>query len=126
MVAETFIAGMDLYQLLITVLIWVCVLISFFAGNRNKKINLVIVVIGYLAILYYIENFFAATTFMTLWFLFMGTKYFVSKEIIFILYVVIIVLGFANPLFYIISYVIYTLTLSNFILGTVKQVKVSW
>jgi len=50
MAAETFIAGLDLYQLLITVLIWVCVAINFFTGNKNAKINLVIVVIGYLAI----------------------------------------------------------------------------
>jgi len=63
---------------------------------------------------------------MTLWFLFMETKYFVSKEILFALYVILIILGLSNPFFYIISFVLYDLTLLNFILGTFKKVKVNW
>lgn len=126
MVAESFGGIMQIFELVIAVLIWACVAVNFFAGNRNQKINLIIVVIGYLAILYYIENFFAATTLMTLWFLFTGTKYFVSKEILFALYAVLILLGFANAFFYIIAFVLYAITLSNFILSTLKQVKVKW
>jgi len=125
MVAESFSGFLNIFQLIITVLVWLCVAINFFVGNRSQKINLIIVVIGYLAILYYVENFFAATTVMTLWFLFAGTKYFVSKEILFALYAVLIVLSFANPFFYIIAFVLYTITLSNFILSTLKQVKLN-
>ena len=126
MVAETFIAGLNLYELLITVLVWLCVLINLVYKKGSDRIHLILVVIGYLIIISFAQNFFVSTTFMCIWFLFSGVKFFVSKEILLLLFIIILVLGFANPFFYIISYVIYTLTLMNFILGSFKQVKVKW
>ncbi|MFH1664091.1 MAG: hypothetical protein ABH986_04775 [archaeon] len=122
MVAESFSGLLEVFQLLITVLIWVCVAIQFFSGKRNEKILLIVIVIGYLLILYFIENFFFATTIMALWFLFTGTKFFVSKEILFLLFVVLMLLGLGNAFFYILVFVIYTITLSNFIFSTLKKI----
>lgn len=126
MAAETFIAGLNLYQLIITVLVWVCVLINLIYKKGADRLHLIFVVIGYIIIISFAENFFVSTTFICIWFLFSGVKFFVSKEILLLLFIVILFLGFSNPFFYIISYAIYALTLLNFILGTFKQVKVNW
>ncbi len=119
--AEAFAGLLEIFQLIVNVLVWLCVALNFVSGNTKERLNLIVVVAGYLAIIYFIQNFFAATTIMTLWFLFTGTKYFVSKEILFALYFVLIILGLSNPFFYLIAFVLYTLTLSNFILSTIKK-----
>lgn len=114
---------MEVFQLIVQALIWTAVLVVFFQKKGYQKLYFLIVVAGYLLILYFIQNFYIATTFLCLWFIFTGTKFFVSKPILYSLFIALLFLGYANPFFYIISIVIYIITLSNFLLSAFKSVK---
>jgi hypothetical protein len=113
----------SVFELVVQALIWISVVVVFLKKKGYEKIYFLIIVVGYLLILYFIQNFYLAATFISLWFIFMGTKFFVSKPVLYSLFIALLFLGFANPFFYIVSIVIYILTLSNFLLSTLKDLK---
>ncbi len=126
--SEVFSLGLEYFQWFIEILIWITVLVTFFTSKGSKRIQFIFVLAGYLLIRFYFgqfyeQNFFLGTTFMCMWFIFAGVKFFVSKNILILLFIAMLFLTYSNPLFYIIAFVLYTLTLSNFLLSTLKNLK---
>jgi len=126
--SEIFSLGLEYFQWVIEILIWLAVIATFFTSKGNKRIQFIFVLAGYLLIRFYFgqfyeQNFFLGATFMCMWFIFAGVKFFVSKNILILLFIAMLFLTYSNPFFYIIAFVLYTLTLSTFLLSTLKNLK---
>jgi hypothetical protein len=119
--AEVFSLVVQYVKWFITLLVWIAIVIEFFSSKGKQKIYFLVVLSGYLLISYFIQDFFLSTTFLTIWFVFTGVKYFVSKEILFVLFVALLFLDYSNPFFYIIAFCLYIITLSNFIFSTFSK-----
>ncbi len=115
--------GWGILQLIVEILIWIAIAISLLVKRGSERLHMVIILAGYLIISFYLYNFFLAATLMTMWFLFIGVGYFVSRGILIVLLIIMLLLGYANPFFYFIAVILYIITLTNFIFSSFRQLK---
>lgn len=112
-------------NLILQVLIGLGILVNLATKRGKDLILFIIAVIGYLAILHFVNNFFVATSFICMWFVIMGAKFFVEKEILIGLFILMAIIGPSSPIFYIIAIMLYTISIANFLFTSAKQVNIN-
>ncbi len=120
---ELFELALEGFKLIVQFLVYAAIAINFFTTKGMERIHFIVVLAGYLLILHFVQDFFLSTTLITIWFVFIGVKYFVSKEILYILFIIMFFLDYSNPFFYMLAFVLYIITLSNFILSSFSKLK---
>ena len=114
-------AGLEIFTLIITALIYVGIFINIFTRRGLDQILFIIAVIGYFFILFVINDFFVATTFIAMWFVLTGTEFFLPKQILLGIFAIMLFVGTAHLLFYLLAIVLYTITVANFIFSSFRR-----
>ena len=109
---------------IMNILIYFAILVHFIAAKGDiARVKLIIIVIGFFAILYFSQNFFYAQAAIAIWVLFSGFKMVVHREIMIGLLVLLLILTHFSPVFYIISFFIYLIIIGGFIYSALKLIK---
>ena len=122
MADELFSQALEAVELIITLAIYLGILINIFTRKGSDQLMFVIALVGYFSILFFIQNFFLATIFITMWFVFIGYEFFVSKEILLGLFVLLALLDYSNPLFVLFALVVYVITTANFVFSSFRRI----
>ena len=104
-------------------LIYGAILIHLIKAKGDlARVKLIIVVIGFFAILHFSENFFYAQAFIAIWVLLSGFKLLVDNRIMIVLLVLLLILTYFSPVFYFISFFIYLIIVGGFIYSAFKEI----
>ncbi|HLC79984.1 MAG TPA: hypothetical protein VJG83_06225 [archaeon] len=120
---QIFEAGLEIFKLVITALIYLAIVVNIFTRKGNGQLYFAAVLIGYFFISYVINDFFLATTFIAMWFVISGVEMFVSKNLLLAIFVMMFIVGYSNPLFFLLALILYTITTTNFLFSTYKRIK---
>jgi len=115
------------YNIVITAVICLFIIINLILLKGFEKFVLIVAVVLYLAILFFIQDFFLASTLIILVFIAASKiakwKYLVKEEIIIAMGVIILLLDRANPVYILFSFAFYIIAVANFLYSTVDLMK---
>jgi len=117
-------ATLGIYQTIIQILIYIAVAILLLTSKGNERVKNIVIMIGFFTLDFFIQNFFVSSTYIMLWLLFTGVKFFVSRELLIGLILLMLVLGFGSPFFYIIALILNIIVLVNFFFSTFRKLNV--
>ncbi|HLC36610.1 MAG TPA: hypothetical protein VJK05_03315 [archaeon] len=106
----------------INVLVYLAIAVNLFKAKGNKKFHFIVVVIGFFAINYFIQNFFLASALLAAWFVFEGMESLVSKQLMVLMIAVMIVISPSSPYFYLIALMLYLITIFDFLYHALKKI----
>jgi hypothetical protein len=118
-------ASWEIYQIIVQFLVYAAILINLVLTKGSARIKFLGIVAGYFFISFYINDFFLASTFITIWFLISGVDFFVSPEILAALVIIMYFLSYSNPIFYLVVIILYSITLTNFLFSSFRMVHIS-
>jgi len=114
---------LGIYQLIIQILIYAAIVILLITQKGNERLKTIIMIAGFFALIFFVQNFYIANTFIMLWLLLMDVEFFVDKRILFGLIIIMVILGFGNPFFYFIAGILYIIILVNFFFYSFRQLQ---
>ncbi|MFH1664087.1 MAG: hypothetical protein ABH986_04755 [archaeon] len=89
------------------------------AWNKGwTRIYYLVMILGFLSMIRFIEHFYVVQVLILCWLLFMGINFFVYKWVYFGLLIALLFLGLSNPFFYLIVFAIWITIIFQFIHGS--------
>ncbi len=116
-------AALEGFQLIAAVLITIGIIINLALRRGNERLLFMLVVIGYYAVIFLVNDFFLATTIIVMWFVATGAEFFLPKEILIVMFALLAVLGYSNPLFFLIASALYLISIANFLSTSYKLLR---
>lgn len=113
----------QLLQLILEILIYIAIIIFLITEKGSRRLIFLIILVGYFMITFYFNDPFLSAALITMWFLFSGITFFVSRELLIAFAIIMLILGYSNPLFYFIAVLFYIINVTNFIFAGLKRVR---
>ena len=112
------------YDLILNILIFFAIVVHMLVcKNNTQRLHMIIIVIGFFAILYFFEaNFFIAQTVIVMWVIFNNLETMVSRTFLILLLVGLLFISYSSPLFYFITIIFYVIVLAGFILSAFREI----
>lgn len=114
MVSQLFGGFLEVFNIWIWILFWIIIILTLALG-KGKRFYWLAVIVGFLLIFKFIDNFFVSIILIFCWELFTGVKFFPSTMALIIFIAIAAFLGLSNPFFYLIIYVLYAIMVWHFI-----------
>ncbi len=113
-------SGLEVFRLAVSLLIYGAIAINIISRKDLEKLYFLFMLAGYYYVSTVVNDFFLATTFITMWFIVVGVDFFVPKYVLIAMLALLLFLDYANPLFFFIAIILYVVTTTNFIFSSFR------
>ncbi len=118
MVSQFFGAFIEQFNFWLWVLIGIIIFITLTKSKGWTRVYFLVVILGFLVLGKFIDNFFVSNVLALLWLLLMRIEFFVSKWVLLSFLLLLVFFGLSSPFFYVIVFVLWIIIIWHFINGT--------
>lgn len=111
-----------IYKIVVPALVYIaCIIHVVFAKNLGERIHTSIVLIGYFALVYFINDLLLATIFLAGWLIINNIHLLISRATAILLLAILVFVGVYSPGFIIIGYLLYIIILWGFLTSALRK-----
>ncbi|MBU2100649.1 hypothetical protein KKG83_06945 [Candidatus Micrarchaeota archaeon] len=118
MVSQVFGDFLASFNIWLWVLFFIIIFLTLALNKGTKRFYFLIMVVGFLSIFFFIDNFYVANILVFCWLLLLNLKLFASTWVLIFFIGLSVLLGLANPFFYIIILALWAVVIWHFVQAT--------